>query len=99
MKTHNQPIRLSNTQPAERSDRLVKRGARIFFSLLRSTAEQASRAGEDLPVTGEEPKPEEKAPPTSTKTGKAPPPVTPSSVPLRRITSAPSPCPRVVFLP
>lgn len=43
MKTHNQPIRLSNTQPAERSDRLVKRGARIFFSLLRSTAEQASR--------------------------------------------------------
>lgn len=34
-------------------------------------------AGEDLPVIGEEPKPEEKAPPASTKAGKTPPPVTP----------------------
>lgn len=40
MKTHNQPIPLGNSQPAER---LVKRGARALFGLLRSSAGQAQR--------------------------------------------------------
>lgn len=40
MKTHNQPIPLANAKPAER---LVKRGARALFTLVRSTAGQAQR--------------------------------------------------------
>lgn len=40
MKVHNQPIPLDNGQSAER---LVKRGARALFSLVRSTAGQAQR--------------------------------------------------------
>jgi hypothetical protein len=40
MKVHNQPIPLAHPKPA---DRLVKRGARALFSLVRSTAGQAQR--------------------------------------------------------
>lgn len=40
MKASNQPINLANPKPA---DRLVKRGARALFSLVRSTAGQAQR--------------------------------------------------------
>lgn len=40
MKTHNQPIQLDNGQPAER---LIKRGARALFTLVRSTAGQVQR--------------------------------------------------------
>lgn len=40
MKVHNQPIPLTNTKSA---DRLVKRGARALFTLVRSTAGQAQR--------------------------------------------------------
>lgn len=40
MQVHQQPIPLASTQPAER---LVKRGARALFGLLRSTAGQAQR--------------------------------------------------------
>ena len=40
MKVHNQSIQLANSQPA---DRLVKRGARALFTLVRSTAGQAQR--------------------------------------------------------
>lgn len=38
MKVHTQPIRLSNTQPAER---LVKRGALLAFKALRAMTSQA----------------------------------------------------------
>lgn len=40
MKVRNQAIQLANSQPAER---LVKRGARALFMLVRSTAGQAQR--------------------------------------------------------
>lgn len=40
MKVHTQPIPLDNGQHPER---LVKRGARALFSLVRSTANQAQR--------------------------------------------------------
>jgi hypothetical protein len=40
MKVHQQAIPLANSQPAER---LVKRGARVLFGLLRSGAGQAQR--------------------------------------------------------
>lgn len=40
MKVHNQPIPLANPKS---TDRLVKRGARALFGLVRSTAGQAQR--------------------------------------------------------
>lgn len=40
MKVHNQPIPLANPKS---TDRLVKRGARALFTLVRSTAGQAQR--------------------------------------------------------
>ena len=40
MKVHNHPIPLSSPKSA---DRLVKRGARALFTLVRSTAGQAQR--------------------------------------------------------
>lgn len=40
MKASNQPINLANPKPA---DRLVKRGARALFGLVRHTAVQAQR--------------------------------------------------------
>jgi len=40
MKLHNQPLPLAHAKPSER---LVKRGARALFSLVRSTAGQAQR--------------------------------------------------------
>jgi hypothetical protein len=40
MNAHNQPIPLAKPKPA---DRLVKRGARALFGLVRSTAGQAQR--------------------------------------------------------